>query len=90
MKLKSSKQAKADLAALRAWFKERRPQAGMRIAARIKQKLEILKKNPRMGRAVEGKSGVRELVVGDYVLPYVIEGDTIFIVRIWHGAQDRG
>jgi plasmid stabilization system protein ParE len=33
---------------------------------------------------------VCELVVDDYVLPYVIEGDTIFIVRIWHGAQDRG
>jgi plasmid stabilization system protein ParE len=89
VKLKSSARAKADLAALRAWFNERNPAAGKRVAARIKQKLAHLRKNPRMGRVVEGRPELRELVVDSYVLPYLIEGDTICIVRVWHGAQDR-
>jgi toxin ParE1/3/4 len=89
VKLKSSKQAKADLAALRAWFKEKNPQVGMRIAARIKDKIAHLKQHPRMGREVAGRPGVRELVVDAYVVSYVLEDDTILLVRIWHGAQDR-
>jgi plasmid stabilization system protein ParE len=32
---------------------------------------------------------VRELVVDAYVVSYVLEDDTILLVRIWHGAQDR-
>lgn len=42
-----------------------------------------------MGRPVEGRPGVRELVVDNYVLPYVFEGGEILILRVWHGAQDR-
>jgi addiction module RelE/StbE family toxin len=89
VKLLSSQRAKIDLLSIRAYFDERNKAAGKKIALRIKQKLALLRRNPEMGRLVEGKPGVRELVVDDYVLPYVIEGGSIIILRIWHGTQDR-
>lgn len=89
VKLKSSDRAKADLLAIRAYFDERNKAAGKKVAARIKQKLGLLRKNPRMGRSVEERPGVYELVVDEYVLPYVIVDDTIVILRVWHGKQNR-
>jgi addiction module RelE/StbE family toxin len=89
VKLRSTDRAKADLLSIRAYFDERNQAAGKRVAARIKQKLALLRKNPRMGRIVEEKPGVHELIVDDYVLPYIIVDDTIIILRVWHGAQNR-
>ena len=90
MKLKSSVRAKADLLSIRDYFEAKNKAAGKRIALRIKQKLALLRMNPNLGRQVEQQPGVRELVIGDYVLPYVIVEDVIVILRVWHGAQDRG
>lgn len=89
MKLRQTDKAREDLRALRAYFDEHNPAAGRAIAARIKHKLTLLRKNPEMGRPVEGRPGVRELVVDNYVLPYMLEGGAIVVLRVWHGAQDR-
>jgi len=32
---------------------------------------------------------VRRLIIGDYELRYEIVDDTVLVVRIWHGREDR-
>lgn len=32
---------------------------------------------------------VRRLIVSDYELRYELKGTTIFVLRLWHGREDR-
>jgi plasmid stabilization system protein ParE len=46
-----------------------------------------------LGRPIEIDSHRRELVLpfgaGAYVLRYRIEGETIVMIRVWHGREQR-
>jgi plasmid stabilization system protein ParE len=49
--------------------------------------------HPRIGRRMDDETERRELILpfraGAYVLRYRIEGETIVILRVWHGREDR-
>ena len=66
-----------------------KPLAADRLAVRIVATVESLRDYPHIGRV--GKNGTRELVIGKtpYIVVYRIEGDTIKVGTIWHGAQRR-
>ena len=81
--------AKADLDRIRDYLKERNPAAAKHLAALIRARIKLLKTQPHMGRPVDERPGVRELVVQVYVLVYRVLDDKIEILRVWHGAQDR-
>ena len=89
MNLFWSPQAIADLRELRVRISEDDPAAAQRIALRIIEAVEtLIPENPRIGRP--GRvSGTRELVVAKtpYIAPYRILGETIEVLRVFHGAR---
>ena len=84
-----SPEAIADLVALRAYVEEDNPAAAQRIALHILHNVESLLPNrPQMGRP--GRvPGTRELVIPrtPFIVPYRLLGNTIQILRVFHGAR---
>ena len=64
------------------------PRAAATVDTRIEAQVEKLIRTPEMGRT--GRvAGTRELVIAGtpYIAAYRIEGDTVHILRVLHGAQ---
>lgn len=64
------------------------PEAAARIVVRIASNVERLKNHPASGRP--GRvPGTRELVVTGtpYIIPYWVRGETVEILRVFHGAR---
>jgi toxin ParE1/3/4 len=84
-----SPEAIGDLAALRAYIEQDDPAAARRVALQIIRNVEtLLPNNPEMGRP--GRvPGTRELVIPrtPFIVPYRLVGNTIQILRIFHGAR---
>jgi toxin ParE1/3/4 len=84
-----SPEAIEDLTALRTYIEQNDLAAARRVALHIIQKVEtLLSNNPEMGRP--GRvPGTRELVIPrtPFVVPYRIVGNTLEILRIYHGAR---
>ena len=81
--------ALADLASLRAYIAEQDRAAAKRVVLRIVYCVEtLLPQSPEMGRP--GRiPGTRELVVTGtpFIVPYRVRGQTIQILRVYHGAR---
>lgn len=86
-----SPEAVDDLVALRAYVEQDNPAAAQRIALHIIRNVEaLLPDHPEMGRP--GRvPGTRELVIPKtpFIVPYRVVGNTIQILRIFHGARRR-
>lgn len=84
-----SPEAIEDLASLQAYIAEDSPAAAQRVALRILQDVEaLLPDNPEIGRP--GRVlGTRELVIPrtPYIVPYRVQGNSIQILRVYHGAR---
>ena len=84
-----SPEAIDDLAALRTYIEQDDPAAAQRVALHIVHNIEtLLAGNPEMGRP--GRvPGTRELVIPrtPFIVPYRVVGNTIQILRIYHGAR---
>ena len=84
-----SPEALADLVAIRSYIGERNPAAASRIAIALVAACDRLEHLPERGRPglVEGAQEITAL--WPYVIVYRIGAETVDIIRIWHGAQDR-
>jgi toxin ParE1/3/4 len=84
-----SPQAIDDLVALRTYIEQDNPAAARRIVLHIIQNIDtLLPRSPEMGRP--GRvPGTRELIIPrtPFIVPYRLEGKTIQILRIFHGAR---
>ena len=84
-----SPEAIADFISLRAYVVEDDPVAARRIALRILYAVEeLLADHSNIGRA--GRvPGTREFVISGtpYVVPYRILGNTIQVLRVYHGKR---
>jgi len=84
-----SPEAIDDLVALRAYIEQDDPTAARRIASHIIESIEtFLPNNPEIGRP--GRvPGTRELVIPKtpFIVPYRVAGNTIQILRVFHGAR---
>ena len=93
VRLRYTAQARAHIAGIYEYIRERNPVAATEVIARIRLAAERLTEFPRMGHA--GRvSGTHEWVVRG--LPYIIvyeisatETDEVLILGVFHGAQDR-
>jgi toxin ParE1/3/4 len=77
-----------DLASLRAFIAEQDPAAAQRVVFRIIHLVGTLAESPEMGRP--GRvPGTRELVITrtPFIVPYRLRGQTIQILRVYHGAR---
>ena len=88
MKLEWSRFAVEDRVAIFDYIEEDNPQAALTVDERIQNSVEMLKSFPEMGR--HGRvEGTRELIISStpYLAAYRIIGNTVYILRILHGAQ---
>ena len=61
-----------------------------RMVIRLRETGDSLSEFPERGRPGSAP-GTRELIaVRPYILVYEIAGDEVHVLRIWHGAQQRG
>jgi toxin ParE1/3/4 len=89
MRIDWSPEAIEDLASIRTFVAEDNPAAARRLVLQIIDGVELqLPDSPRIGRP--GRvPGTRELVIlkTPYIVPYRVQGATIQILRVYHGAR---
>jgi addiction module RelE/StbE family toxin len=82
------RRALANLDAEAEYIAEDNPAAAGRVVLNILRAVDLLKKNPALGRA--GRvAGTRELVVPGtpYIVPYRVRGEAVEILRVFHAAR---
>jgi plasmid stabilization system protein ParE len=90
MKLKFSKEAVNDLVRLSELIAQHNPEAAQRVSQRLSGVIERLVVTPQVGRPVSDIPGeIRELILGQYVVRYEVRKQYLYILRIWHGKEDR-
>ena len=82
-----TREALINLELIRAYIQQFDPGAARRMATRLIDAGDSLSDFPERGRDVG--AGVRELVtVPPYILRYRLEGGTVYILRVRHGARE--
>lgn len=74
---------------LREFIAEKNPGAARRISQRLLTAIKRLVDQPKTGVTVEEMPDTRDLIVGDYIVRYLVIEDEIYILRIWHGREHR-
>jgi plasmid stabilization system protein ParE len=86
--------AEEDFTDIVTYVAAQNPEAAEILAQRIEKNLMLLAGNPYLGRIPNDtrltELGYRYLVVEDYLIFSVVEGRTICVHRIIHGARDYG
>ena len=89
MKLRYTRRATERYTAALVHLTEQNPAAALRLFNRAEAALERLRTFPMLGsysREYEHLA-VRQVIVEPYRFFYLIEGETVWIVGVWHGAQ---
>ena len=95
MKLAFAREARIDLVRLRTFIAEHDPAAAERAARKLKQGIERLMRHPRLGKRVTAAPDqiapeeMRDWLVADYVIRYLIANDQIIVLKVWHGREQR-
>lgn len=88
MHIRWLKKALANLEIEADYIARDNPAAAGRMVERILEAVELLRKNPAMGRA--GRvAGTRELVIAQtpYIVPYRVRENTVEILRVFHAMR---
>jgi len=90
MRIIYSTESVEDLQKLREFIAVKNEQAENRIAVSLLEAINKLKAFPKMGIEVKmAKSQlIRDLIIDDYIIRYLISEKTIYILRIWHQKED--
>ena len=89
MKLSFTAKALEDLERLHAFVAEKNPAAADRIRCQLLDSIRTLLEQPLGGKSVKSLP-VRQWVSGDDVIRYLLEDEqSLIIVRIWHGRENR-
>jgi len=82
-----------DIQRLRLFLENKSPNSAQRAVVKMLTGAEILTLYPEAGIPLNDGTDRRELVLpfgsGAYVLRYLIENQTVFIVRAWHSKENR-
>ena len=93
LKLVWSPAARNDLIRLRDFIRQHNPDAARRAAEDLKKAASLLLEHPGIGTRVVDRED-RELFVPfgqrGYILRYRLDEETVVILRLWHGLEDRG
>ena len=90
MRLIFSRAAVHDLVRLREFICIHNPDAAKRVSRRLRGAIKGLVNNPQIGRPVPDLPGeIRELIFGKYVARYEVRINSLYVLRIWHGKEDR-
>jgi toxin ParE1/3/4 len=84
--------AEDDLSEIVNYIAADRPSVADALATKIEKNLNLLSKNPQLGRIPSEEElmrlGYRYLVVQNYLIFYTLEDQVIYVHRILHGARD--
>jgi len=91
MELKWTSKGLSDLARLYDFLALVNPAAAARVVQSLTTAPSGLRVNPRIGVRLEefDPREVRRILVGNYEMRYEIQGNMIYILRIWHTREDR-
>lgn len=92
MKLQYSQDALEDLERLRAFIAAHNPTAANRISYRLIEGVQALKRHPGLGHSVQkapDPESIRDLVLGDYIVRYLILAERVVVLRIWHHREQE-
>jgi addiction module RelE/StbE family toxin len=92
MKISYTPEAIHDLKKLREFIEVKNSSAAQRAATAILKGISQLKTFPYLG--VEGQQApepemVRDLIIGDYIVRYLVRSNEINILRVWHHKEER-
>ncbi len=91
MKIVYTPESIDDLARLGVFIKTKNPNAAQRIAISILEGIKKLKQFPQIGIEVSKAPNpelVRDLVIGNHIVRYLILNKTINILRVWHHKEE--
>lgn len=82
--------ARADLFDIDSYLAERNPLAAERLLERLIQAMQTITRMPQIGRMCDdlGLPSVRRFVIESHHIFYVVDKQTIKIVRVIHGRRD--
>jgi toxin ParE1/3/4 len=84
-----SDDANADLDEICTYIESRNTKAASRLFDRIRKKCKLVAAFPEMGRSYEELiPGLRGFMIDNYVVFYVVVGDSVQILRIVSGYSD--
>ncbi len=92
MKISYSPESIGDLIRLREFIEIKNPSAAQKIAASIYKGISQLKTFPYLGVEVElapNPEMIRDLIIGSYIVRYLIYSKQIYILRVWHHKEER-
>jgi plasmid stabilization system protein ParE len=82
-----------DITRLYDFLYKKNEEAAAKAAQVILRGSSLLEESPRLGRPMADGTGRRELLIpfgaGFYVIRYFLTTETVVIVRVWHGREDR-
>jgi len=86
-------EAHEDLKRLHTFIASHNPNAANRAIQTLVQAASTLREFPEKGRPWEPEINIRELTVRfgtrGYVVRYRVFEDNVFIIRVWHGLENR-
>jgi plasmid stabilization system protein ParE len=90
MKIKFAPSARQQFLSAIAYIAADSPGAARRVRVRVEKALHRLSRFPNVGRRIPEFPELphRELIVPPYRIFYRIAGKVIWVVAMWHGAQD--
>lgn len=91
MKIVFTPQSVQDLARMREFIALKNPNAAKRIANTLIDGIQKLKRFPYIGVQVDAAPDpqiLRDLILGNYIVRYLILDKTINILRVWHHKEE--
>lgn len=91
MKLRWTSKGLADLARLHEFLHPTNPQAAAKTVQSLVLAAGRLLEHPRIGEKLEryAPREVRRILAGPYEMRYEIRDDAIYVLRLWHGRENR-
>lgn len=92
MRLVYSREALNDLVRLRGFIAQEHPRTARQVAAILIEGINKLRDFPLLGKAAPrapDSKMVRDLILGKYIVRYLVLGESISILRIWHHREDH-
>jgi len=92
MRISYSPESIEDLRRLREFIEVKNPRAAQKAAASLLKGIKQLKTFPYLGVEVPQAPNpeiIRDLVVGNYMVRYLVLGKEVHILRVWHHKENR-
>jgi len=92
MKIVFTPESIEDLTRLREFIEIKNPDVAKRVANSLVDGISKLKGFPYIGVEVGSAPNpkiMRDLILGNYIIRYLILDETIYILRMWHHKEDE-